>query len=67
MPLMTVEQLEKDSRISRFTWRTWIRRGLLPVVRLGRAVRVSEDDYRRFLEENRVPAREERAPSRRVR
>jgi excisionase family DNA binding protein len=56
---MTIKQLEEDSRISRFTWRTWIRRGLLPVVRLGRAVRVAETDYREFLERNRIPARVE--------
>lgn len=52
--LMTVEDLEKDSKISKFTWRSWIREGRLPVHRLGRRVRVEEEDYRRFLRENRT-------------
>ncbi len=56
--LHTVEWLEKDSGISRHTWRSWIRVGKIPVIRLGRRVRVAEEDYRRFLAENRVPARE---------
>ena len=46
MALMDVEQLEADSGISRHTWRTWIREGKIPVVRLGRRVRVREEDYR---------------------
>ena len=59
MALLTVADLEKDSKISRYTWRSWIRHGRLPVIRVGRSVRVDEVDYRRFLAANRVPAREE--------
>lgn len=55
MALLTVEELEKDSKISRYTWRSWIRAGRLPVVRLGRRVRVAEEDYRSFLAQNRNP------------
>ncbi len=58
MALHTVEWLEKDSGISKHTWRAWIRLGRVPVIRLGRRVRVAEEDYRRFLAENRVPARD---------
>lgn len=47
--LMTVSDLEKDSQISRHTWRVWIRLGKVPVVRLGRCVRVEETAYRKFL------------------
>lgn len=47
--LMTVLDLEKDSQISRYTWRVWIRLGKVPVVRLGRCVRVEESAYREFL------------------
>jgi excisionase family DNA binding protein len=54
MALLTVKELEQDSRISRVTWRTWIRTGKIPVVRLGRRVRVAEEDYQRFLLENRT-------------
>ena len=47
--LLTVEDLETDSKISRHTWRAWIRMGRVPVVRLGRCVRVEEVSYRTFL------------------
>lgn len=47
--LMTVLDLEKDSQISRYTWRAWIRQGKVPIVRLGRCVRVDEVAYRKFL------------------
>lgn len=56
--LLSVAQLAQRSGISRFTWRSWIKQGRLPVFRLGRRVRVAEEDYRRFLERNRVEARE---------
>lgn len=59
MALLTVVELERDSKISRHTWRTWIRQGRLPVIRAGRSVRIDEADYRRFLSSNRVPARTE--------
>ena len=49
MPLLTVEDLERDSKISRYTWRAWIRQGRIRPVRLGRRVRVEEEEYRRFL------------------
>ena len=58
MPLLTVEELEQDSKISRYTWRSWIRAGRLPVVRLGRRVRVAEEDYRRFVAQNREARKE---------
>lgn len=59
MAMLTVEDLERESKVSRHTWRAWIREGRLPVLRLGRRVRVAEEDFRRFLAENRTPAREQ--------
>ncbi len=59
MALLTVMDMERDSKISRYTWRAWIRQGRLPVRRLGRRVRVSEEDYQKFLDANLRPAREE--------
>jgi excisionase family DNA binding protein len=59
MSLLTVKELEADSKISRFTWRAWIRQGRVPVIRAGRRVRVAEEDYRAFLSANRLPARVE--------
>ena len=58
MAMMTVLDLERESQVSRHTWRAWIREGRIPVLRLGRRVRVAEEDYRRFIAENRTPARE---------
>ena len=57
MALLTVIELEQDSKISRHTWRAWIRQGRLPVIRAGRRIRVDEADYRQFLNANRIPAR----------
>lgn len=57
MALLDVMDLERDSGVSRFTWRAWIRQGRIPVIRIGRRVRVAEEDYRSFLKENRTPAR----------
>jgi excisionase family DNA binding protein len=56
MALMTVVDMERESKVSRHTWRAWIRQGRIPVTRLGRRVRVAEEDYRAFLTENRTPA-----------
>jgi len=63
MPLLTVVDMEQDSKVSRYTWRTWIKQGRLPAVRLGRRVRVADEDYRRFLAANlRVGGQEEKKP-----
>lgn len=61
MALMTVEDLEKVSGISKHTWRRWLKLKRVPAVRLGRCLRVDEQDYLRFLAANRTPAAEERA------
>jgi excisionase family DNA binding protein len=58
MEAMTVLDLERESKVSRFTWRTWLKQGRLPVLRLGRRVRVDRADFERFMAANRVPARE---------
>jgi len=50
--LLTVEELERDSKISRHTWRAWIRQGKVPIVRMGRCVRVELTAYRAFLLEH---------------
>ncbi len=54
MALLSVEQLERDSGVSRHTWRSWIRSGRIIAVRLGRRVRVEEEEYRRFIERCRT-------------
>ena len=56
MPLWTLVELEKDSKVSRYTWRSWIRAGKLPAIHAGRTIRVDEADYRRFIEANKKVA-----------
>jgi hypothetical protein len=46
--LLSVEELERRSDISRHTWRVWIAKGYVPAVRLGRRVRVAESFYERL-------------------
>lgn len=55
--LLTVEELEKESKISRHTWRLWLKQGRLPAVHLGRRVRVERDAYQRFVADNRTEAK----------
>ena len=59
MAMLTVVDLERESKVSRHTWRAWIREGRIPVLRLGRRVRVSEEDFRKFIAQNRTEAREQ--------
>ncbi|MBI4380361.1 MAG: helix-turn-helix domain-containing protein [candidate division NC10 bacterium] len=50
---LSVEQLQERTGISKHTWRHWVKRGLLPCVKLGRLVKVTEEDLHRFIEEHR--------------
>ncbi len=51
--LLSVEQLQVRTGISKHTWRHWLKRGLLPCVKLGRLVKVTEEDLQRFIEAHR--------------
>jgi excisionase family DNA binding protein len=59
MALLTVVDLEKDSNISRHTWRRWLKERRLPSILLGRRRRVDEADYRRFVKRGRIGASHE--------
>lgn len=52
--LLTVEDLETRTQISKHTWRLWLKQGKLPVIRAGRRVRVDERDFEKFIEECRT-------------
>lgn len=56
--LLTVEDLERESQISRHTWRLWLKQNKLQAVRLGRRVRVERSEYERFVADNRSEARQ---------
>lgn len=51
--LLTVADLATRSKISIFTWRSWLKARRLPVVRLGRGIRVTEADYEAFIARHR--------------
>lgn len=55
--LLDVNELEARSDVSRFTWRRWIAEGRIPTVRLGRLVKVKEEDYERYIADNRTEAK----------
>jgi len=55
--LLSLEQCERETDVSRYTWRAWIRAGKVPHVRLGRRLLVDEADLRRFIASSRVEAR----------
>jgi hypothetical protein len=57
--LMDFRDLEADSKVSRHTWRLWVRQRKLAHVRLGRRVLVEEAAYRQFLAERRQESRPE--------
>jgi excisionase family DNA binding protein len=58
--LKSVEDLERETGVSKYTWRAWLRQGRLEHVRLGRRVLVPAESVQRFIDANRVPARLER-------
>jgi excisionase family DNA binding protein len=51
--LLSLEDLQERSDVSRHTWRLWLRQGKLPAVRLGRRLLVAESDYERYVSANR--------------
>lgn len=55
---VAISTLAEKTQLSESFWRKAIARRLLPVSRVGRAVRVRETDVLRFLAERERPARE---------
>jgi hypothetical protein len=56
--LMTVADLEDESGVSRYTWRSWIKTRKIASVHLGRRVFVARTDFEKLLKPGRVEARE---------
>jgi excisionase family DNA binding protein len=56
--LLTFSVVAKRTQLSESFWRKAVRRRLLPFIKIGRAVRLRQDDVVRFLEERTHPARE---------
>jgi len=53
--LLSVEDLEERSGISKYTWRAWFRQGRVSFVKLGGRVLMREEDYEKLIMENRHP------------
>ncbi|NDR55663.1 MULTISPECIES: helix-turn-helix domain-containing protein [Aliiruegeria] len=49
MKMLKVEQVAKELQLSVRTVRRLIEEGVIPVHRIGRSVRVSEDDLKRYI------------------
>ena len=49
--LLTIAQVATTVGVTTRTVWNWIKKGRLPVVRLGRTVRIKEEDFRRFIDE----------------
>ena len=54
---LTVEEAWQMTRIKPATWRAWILRRKVAVVRMGRAVRIPEKEILRLIDEGTMPAR----------
>jgi len=58
--LLTVKQAAEVLGLKVATIRAWLLRRKLPRVNCGRAVRIPAEAIQKFIDENTIPAREER-------
>ncbi len=56
--LLKLAEAAEMTNLSVSTWRAWVLRGRIPVVRLGRAVRIRESDVVSLIESGLTPAKE---------
>jgi excisionase family DNA binding protein len=47
--LLTVKDIAPPTKISEFTWRDMLKRGVVPSLRIGRLIRVKRSDFEAFL------------------
>ena len=59
--LFSFEEAETLTGIKVSTWRAWTARSRVPVVRLGRRVKLRESDLQKLIDSNTIPAPPERA------
>jgi excisionase family DNA binding protein len=62
---LTVKDLAPPTRISEFTWRGMLKRGVIPSLRIGRLIRVKRSDYEAFLRDCQVAPRQRHTKKRR--
>lgn len=61
---LSFDQLEDRTGIKVSTWRVWAAQRRIPIVRLGRRIKMRESDLEKFVEANTVPALAERNTAR---
>lgn len=52
-PLLTTRDVAQIARVTTRTVKNWIASGKLPVIRLGRNVRIDPNDLQKYINENR--------------
>lgn len=58
--LLTIREAARRLALRECTIRAWLARRKLPHVKCGRSVRVPAEAIERFIQENTIPAKEER-------
>lgn len=53
--LWSINKLAADSGIQKGTWYKWIAQSRIPAVRLGRSVRIRDEDYRKLIQKSLRP------------
>ena len=53
--LWSINKLAADSGIQKGTWYKWIAQRKIPAVRLGRSVRIRDEDYRKLIQKSLRP------------
>jgi len=56
--LLTLRECSELTGHRESTWRSWVLHRKVPFYKVGRSVRVSENDLEKLIEESRVPAKE---------
>lgn len=53
--LWSMSELAADSGLSKGTWYKWVNQRKIPFVRLGRALRIRDSDYRKLIQKSFRP------------
>jgi excisionase family DNA binding protein len=56
--LLTLRECSERTGHRESTWRAWVLKRKIPFYKVGRSVRVSENDLEKLIEKSRVPAME---------
>ena len=57
--LLTLRECSELTGHKVSTWRAWVLRKRVPYHKVGRSVRIAEEDLQKIIEQSRIPAREQ--------